>query len=245
MPKPKERPNFSVRLASRSNSLSLKEITERLFALRDLDYKNFNSKLIPTVCEDEIIGVRTPALRKMAKSLDKDMVEQFLQDLPHKYFEENQLHAFIISEIKEFNLCISELERFLPYIDNWATCDQLSPRVFRKNKENLLPYIYKWIKSNEEYIIRFGIGMLMEHFLGPDFKKDYAERVAEVKHDAYYVKMMIAWYFATALAKNWNEVISFIEERRLDKWTHNKAIQKSIESLRISAEQKAYLKTLK
>lgn len=221
------------------------EISEQLFALKDLDYKNFNSKLIPTVCEDKIIGVRTLELRKMAKSLDKGAAEQFLKDLPHEFFEENQLHAFIISEIKNFDRCVSELERFLPYIDNWATCDQLSPGIFRKNKEKLLPYIEKWISSDEEYMIRFGIGMLMEHFLGAGFKKDYAERVAEVKHDAYYVKMMIAWYFATALAKNWEETVSFIEERRLDKWTHNKAIQKGIESRRISAEQKAYLRGLK
>ncbi|MGI6463343.1 MAG: DNA alkylation repair protein [Candidatus Scatomorpha sp.] len=221
------------------------EISEQLFALKDLDYKNFNSRLIPTVCEDEIIGVRTPELRKMAKSLDKGTAEQFLKDLPHGFFEENQLHAFIISEIKDFDRCVSELERFLPYIDNWATCDQLSPGVFRKNKEKLLPYIEKWISSDKEYIIRFGIGMLMEHFLGEDFKKDYAECVAEINFDAYYVKMMIAWYFATALAKNWDEIIPFIEGKKLEKWTHNKAIQKSIESRRISAEQKAYLRGLK
>ena len=222
-----------------------KEISEHLFALKDFDYKNFNSKLIPTVCEDKILGVRTPALRKMAKSLDKDTAEQFLKDLPHEYFEENQLHAFIISEIKDFDRCVSELECFLPYIDNWATCDQLSPGVFRKNKEKLLPYIEKWISSDKEYIIRFGIGMLMEHFLGAGFKKDYAEHVADISFDAYYVKMMIAWYFATALAKNWGEVIPFIEGKKLEKWTHNKAIQKSIESRRISAEQKAYLRELK
>ena len=221
------------------------EISERLFALRDLDYKNFNSKLIPTVCEDKILGVRTPALRKMAKNLDKGKAEQFLKGLPHEYFEENQLHAFIISEIKDFDRCVSELERFLPYIDNWATCDQLSPGVFRKNKEKLLPYIEKWKSSEHEYIVRFGIGMLMEHFLGEDFKKDYAECVAEINFDAYYVKMMAAWYFATALAKNWDEVIPFIEGKKLEKWTHNKAIQKSIESRRISAEQKAYLRGLK
>lgn len=212
--------------------------------MKDLDYKNFNSKLIPTVCEDKILGVRTPELRKMAKSLDKDTAEQFLKDLPHEYFEENQLHAFIISEIKDFDRCVSELERFLPYIDNWATCDQLSPRVFRKNKEKLLPYIEKWISSDKEYIIRFGIGMLMEHFLGEDFKKDYAEHVADISFDAYYVKMMIAWYFATALAKNWDELIPFIEERN-SRSGYNKAIQKSIESRRISAEQKAYLRGLK
>ena len=133
----------------------------------------------------------------------------------------------------------------MPYIDNWATCDQLSPGVFRKNKEKLLPYIEKWISSDKEYIIRFGIGMLMEHFLGEDFKKDYAECVAEIRFDVYYVKMMAAWYFATALAKNWGEVIPFIEGKKLEKWTHNKAIQKSIESRRISTEQKAYLRGLK
>lgn len=221
------------------------EISERLLALGDLNYINFISKLIPTISKEKLLGVRTPALRKLAKTLEKELSLQFTKELPHRYFEENQLHAFIISGVKDFERCVAEVERFLPYIDNWATCDQLSPRVFRKNKEKLLPYIKNWIGSDEEYIIRFGIKMLMEHFLGSDFKKEYAERVAEIRHEGYYVKMMIAWYFATALAKNWEDTISFIEERRLDRRTHNKAIQKGVESRRISPEQKAYLKTLK
>lgn len=181
----------------------------------------------------------------MAKGLEKELSARFLRELPHEYFEENQLHAFIISEIEDFYLCILELERFLPYIDNWATCDQLSPRVFKRNKEKLLPYAYKWAGSGDEYTARFGIGMLMKHFLGADYRKDCAELVAKVRSESYYVKMMAAWYFATALAKNWDEAIVFIEERRLDRQTHNMAIQKSAESRRISGAQKAYLKTLK
>lgn len=225
--------------------MKTEEIRARLFELRDMEYKRFNSKLIPTVDAELIIGVRTPELRKMAKSLEKEPTEAFLAALPHKYFEENQLHAFIISEMKDFDACIRELERFLPHIDNWASCDQLSPKVLRNNKESLLPYIKKWLDSGEEYIVRFGIGMLMEHFLGDGFKKEYAASVAAVKSEAYYVKMMAAWYFATALAKNWDETLPFIEERRLEKWTHNKAIQKSVESYRIDPDKKAYLRTLK
>ncbi len=221
------------------------EIIKRLNALQDTKYRDFQSKLIPDT-KAEFIGVRTPELRKLAKELIKEgKTDSFLSVLPHKYFDENQLHAFIISGIKDFDMCVKEVERFLPYVDNWATCDQMSPKVFKKEKKALLPYINKWLKSGKTYTVRFGMGMLMQHFLGEDFAVEYAEKVACVKSDEYYIKMMQAWYFATALAKNYDEVLPFIENKTLEKWTHNKTIQKSIESYRITDEQKAYLKTLK
>ena len=226
--------------------MSLNEIRAELFKMQDMDYRDFNSKLIPTVDKESMIGIRTPDLRKYAKQLVKssDVIE-FLQTLPHKYFDENQLHAFIISEIKDFKNCIDEINRFLPYIDNWATCDQLSPKVFKKNHNELFEYIKDWLKSDKVYTLRFGIGMLMEHFLDEDFDILYPETVSNIRSDEYYINMMIAWYFATALAKQYESVIPFIENNSLDIWTHNKAIQKAVESLRISDEKKEYLKSLK
>ena len=226
--------------------MSLNEIRAELFKMQDMDYRDFNSKLIPTVDKESMIGIRTPDLRKYAKQLVKssDVIE-FLQTLPHKYFDENQLHAFIISEIKDFKNCIDEINRFLPYIDNWATCDQLSPKVFKKNHNELFEYIKDWLKSDKVYTLRFGIGMLMEHFLDEDFDILYPETVSNIRSDEYYINMMIAWYFATALAKQYESVIPFIENNSLDIWTNNKAIQKAVESLRIRDEKKEYLKSLK
>ena len=224
----------------------LDEIRDELFKMQDIGYRDFNSKLIPTVKKEDMIGVRTPQLRKYAKKLLKEEgVEDFLHSLPHKYFDENQLHAFIISEINDFKNCIDEINRFLPYIDNWATCDQLSPIVFKKYRNDLLPHIYEWLKSDKTYTVRFGIGMLMEHFLDEDFKSEYPEMVAAVRSEEYYINMMTAWYFATALAKQYENILPFIEGNKLDTWTHNKTIQKAIESNRINAEQKNYLKGLK
>ena len=224
----------------------LDEIRDELFKMQDIEYRDFNSKLIPTVKKEDMIGVRTPELRKYAKKLLKEEgVEDFLHSLPHKYFDENQLHAFIISEIKDFKLCIDELINFLPYLDNWATCDQLSPKIFKKYRNDLLPHIYEWLKSDKTYTVRFGIGMLMEHFLDEDFKSEYPEMVAAVRSEEYYINMMTAWYFATALAKQYENILPFIEGNKLDTWTHNKTIQKAIESNRINAEQKNYLKGLK
>ena len=226
--------------------MNLNEIRVELFKMQDMDYRDFNSKLIPTVDKESMIGIRTPDLRKYAKQLGKssDAIE-FLQTLPHKYFDENQLHAFIVSEIKDFNSCVDKVNEFLPYIDNWATCDQLSPKVFKKHHKELINYIEIWLKSDKVYTVRFGIGMLMEHFLDEDFDISYLETVSNIRSDEYYVNMMIAWYFATALAKRYENIIPFIENRRLDIWTHNKAIQKAVESLRISDEKKEYLKSLK
>ena len=222
------------------------EIRDRLFAERDEKYAKMQEKIIPTVAADSIIGVRTPALRKFAKELAKrDDVSDFLDDLPHKYFDENQLHAFIVSEMKDYERCVTEVTRFLPYVDNWATCDQMSPKVFKKHRQELVDTITDWIGSNRPYTIRFGIGMLMEHFLDEDYDIKYPEIVAKVRSEEYYVNMMIAWYFATALAKQYDTILPFIEKKKLDAWTHNKAIQKSVESYRITPEQKEYLKSLK
>ncbi len=223
-----------------------KEIEKKLFELQDTQYRDFQSKLIPSDVPFEMIGVRTSKLRGLAKSLYKrEDIEQFLTDLPHKYFDENQLHAFIISELKDFEKCISAVEAFLPYVNNWATCDQLTPKVFKKHKFELLKYIDEWMKSARTYTVRFAVKMLMTHFLDEDFELKYAQSVAEIRSEEYYIKMMIAWYFATALAKQYDSIIPFIENKKLDVWTHNKAIQKSVESYRITAEQRDYLKTLR
>lgn len=224
----------------------LDEIRNELFKMQDTAYRDFNSKLIPTVDKSLFIGVRTPELRKYAKQLAKrEDIEEFLHSLPHKYFDENQLHAFIVSEIKDFKSCVDKVNEFLPYVDNWATCDQLSPKVFKKYHKELINYIEIWLKSDKVYTARFGIGMLMEHFLDEDFDIMYPETVSNIRSDEYYVNMMIAWYFATALVKRYESVLPFIENRRLDIWTHNKAIQKAVESYRISTERKTYLKELK
>ena len=221
-------------------------IRGELFKMQDKEYRDFQAKLIPGKTVDVMIGVRTPDLRKYAKELVKEgKYEDFLKDLPHKYFDENQLHAFILSEIKDYDECLEYVEKFLPYVDNWATCDQMSPKVFKKNKEKLLERIKVWIKSDKTYTIRFGIGMLMQHYLDEDFKKEYLKWVSEIKSEEYYVNMMIAWYFATALAKQYEETIKYIEKQKLDKWTHNKTIQKSVESYRITDNQKNYLRSLK
>ena len=222
------------------------EIQVRLFEMQDLKYRDFNASLIPTVDKDKVIGVRTPALRKMAKELAQNPeITEFLTALPHQYYEENNLHGMIIEQEKDFGRCISEVEKFLSYIDNWATCDLISPKVFRKHTEEMMTYIRCWMESSHTYTCRFGIKMLMTYFLDNNFRTEYSEWVAAVKSEEYYVNMMRAWYFATALAKQYDRIIPFIEEKRLDKWTHNKSIQKSVESYRITPEQKKYLRTLK
>ena len=222
------------------------EIVAELFRLQDQDYALMQAKIIPTLSQDRIIGVRTPALRDFAKSLNKDQdIGEFLSYLPHQYFDEDQLHAFVISLEKDFDQCMAEVDAFLPFIDNWATCDQLSPKAFKKEPEKLLPYIQIWIKSDKTYTIRFAIGLLMQHFLDDHFDLKYADEVAGIRSEEYYVRMMIAWYFATALAKQYELVLPYLEDKRLDDWVHNKAIRKSIESYRITDEQKAYLRTLK
>ena len=222
------------------------DLQRKLEELQDLKYRDMQIRIIPTIAPDSIIGVRTPALRAIAKEMLKsDNYRDFLKTLPHVYFEENQLHAFILSGMKDFDACIGELEKFLPFVNNWATCDQMSPTVFKKHKKELLMHIEDWVRSDEAYTIRFGIGMLMQHFLDDDFDPVYPEMVAKLRSEEYYVNMMIAWYFATALAKQYESVLPYIEQKRLDHWTHNKAIQKSVESYRVTDAQKMYLKTLK
>lgn len=224
-------------------------IIERFWELQDDAYGEFQKKLLPTVKPDTIIGVRTPALRSMAKELvrcgDPREVQAFLNRLPHTYFEENQLHAFLISEEKNFDSCMEKLEQFLPFVDNWATCDQMSPKILKKHRSELLESIRKWMGSDQTYTVRFAIGMLMQHFLEEDFSLEYPDLVAGIRSEEYYVNMMIAWYFATALAKQYDAVLPYLQNHRLDVWTHNKAIQKAMESYRITPEQKKFLRGLK
>ena len=222
------------------------DILNELNQIRDEKYADFQRKLIPTIPPESVMGVRTPALRKMAAELVKQGRQQEIYgELPHGYFEENQLHAFLISGEKDFEKCMEELERFLPFTNNWATCDQMSPKVFKKHRPKLLPRVKKWIRSDKVYTVRFAVKVLMDHFLDEEFKEEYMKMVAELRSKEYYVNMMIAWYFATALAKQYDKAKVFIEEKRLDPWVHNKTIQKAVESFRITDEKKAYLKTLK
>ena len=223
-----------------------KYVRERLFALQDLKYKNFHSKLMPTVDSELVIGVRTPELRRFAKEFSKtDMAEDFLSALPHRYYEENNLHAFMISLMKDYDEAVRRLNVFIPYVDNWATCDMMRPVSFGKHRKELLTEIDEWLKSDEPYTVRFGIEMLMVHYLEDDFDISFPQRVVAIRSDEYYVKMMVAWYFATALAYRYDEILPFIENGLSDPWTHNKAIQKAVESYRITSDQKEYLKELK
>lgn len=226
--------------------MTVEEITSALFNMQDTGYKTFQAKLMPTVNPEVIIGVRTPLLRKFAKDILKTSdVSQFLDALPHRYYDENTLHGIILSELKDYDETIKRIDEFLPYVDNWATCDLMSPKVFKKHKAELLGEIDRWILSDEVYTVRFGLEMLMSHYLDDDFKPEYLEKAAGVKNDDYYVRMMVAWFFATALAKQYASALPYIENNVLEKWTHNKSIQKAVESYRITDEQKAYLKTLK
>lgn len=218
-------------------------IQKTLLSMGEESYREFSSKLMPTVEKSKVIGIRIPILRKYAKSLEN--YEAFLQELPHTYFEENNLHAFLIEREKDFDRCVEKLDAFLPYVDNWATCDSMKPKVLKKEPEKLLLYIEKWINAKDVYTVRYAINLLMSFYLDELFDKKYLQMVAEVGSDAYYINMMRAWYFATALAKQYEEALPYIENRKLDAFTHQKTIQKAIESLRITKEQKAYLKTLK
>lgn len=221
-------------------------VSEKLFELQDCEYRDFHARLMPTVDKEKIIGVRTPVLRKFAKDFYKSGdYEPFLHALPHEYYEENNLHAFLIEQQKDYDEIICLLDEFLPYVDNWATCDMMKTKIFEKHLPSLYKKIPEWLGSKHTYAVRFGIKMLMDHFLGENFKPESAELVASVKSDEYYIKMMQAWYFATALAKNYDETISYIKNQRLEKWVHNKAILKAIESNRIEDETKKYLRTLK
>lgn len=223
-----------------------KEIKDRLFELQDVEYREFHSKLMPTVDPKKVIGVRVPVLRLLAKELSKRVdVADFLIDLPHQYYEEDNLHGFLLEREKNYDKLIDGLDAFLPYVDNWATCDLMSPKIFKKHLDELLPHIRRWMASDHTYTIRFGMGMLMSFYLDEAFKPEYLEWVASEKSTEYYVNMMSAWFFATALTKQYESTLPLLLDNRLDVWVHNKTIQKARESYRIASERKAYLKTLR
>lgn len=224
----------------------IKEIQEKLFEHKDEKYHDFHCKLMPTVATDVVIGVRTPDIRKLGKLYAKnEKIDIFLSSLPHTYYEENNLHSCIIADIKDYEGCIKQVKKFLPYIDNWATCDMMTPKCFKKNPDKLMEEIKVWISSENTYTVRFGIRMIMCFYLEDSFRKEYLDMVAGIKSEEYYINMMIAWFFATALAKQYAYAVQYIENNILDKWTHNKTIQKAIESYRITDEQKNYLRSLK
>ena len=221
-------------------------VYERLSVCCDKKYRDFQSKLVPNIPKETVLGVRTPDMRKIAKEIKAtEEAKTFLAQLPHRYYEENLVHFFLLAEIRDFDECVKAVETFLPYVDCWPVCDQSSPKVFARNHERLLPFIKKWIGSEHVYTARFGIRMLMNEFLGEDFRPEYLEWVASVRNGDYYVRMMVAWYFATALAKQYDESVVYIEERRLEPRTHRKAIQKAVESFRVSDIHKEYLRTLR
>lgn len=225
---------------------TLTPLQKTLFTLQDQEYARFQAKLVPNIPPETVIGIRIPVLRKFAKEYGKDPESiSFIRQLPHKYYEENLLHMLLLAQGKDFDLCIRETERFLPYIDNWAVCDCAPPRIFTKHKDQLIEYVNKWVGAEACYVCRYGIGMLMRFYLDEDFKEEYLKIAAAVQSGEYYVNMGIAWYFATALAKQWSTTIVYLEEQRLDLWTHNKTIQKAVESYRITEEQKQYLRTLR
>lgn len=228
------------------NEQLAQSVQAELFSLQDIKYKAFIEKLVPNLDREVFIGVRTPALRAYAKAFAEDAAaENFLELLPHRYFEENQLHGFLVAGIKNFSTALKYVEAFLPYIDNWATCDQSPPRVFKKHSAEIYERIKIWIQSEHPYTVRYAVGLLMSNYLDQDFQEEMLARVAKIQHDDYYVKMMASWYFCTALIKQHDAALPYLQEQRLGKWTHNKTIQKAIESFQVSDETKAYLRTLK
>ena len=221
----------------------LTKLQKQLFELQDLKYRDFHSKLMPETDKETVIGIRTPVLRKFAKEFaGTSEAEAFLRQLPHRYYEENNLHMMLITGIKDYEKCMEEIQRFLPCIDNWATCDYPAPKCFARHKDQVLEEAKRWISSGETYVIRYGIGMLMRLFLDEDFSSEYLEMAAAVQSQEYYVNMMIAWYFATALAKQWDATVPYIDQHKLSDWVHRKTVQKAVESYRITPEQKEYLK---
>ena len=221
-------------------------IKKKLFRLQDVCYGDFHSKLMPNIAREKIIGIRVPVLRRFVKDLSEAEKEDFLQQLPHNDYEENNLHGLIIMESKDYGRCIGELERFLPYIDNWATCDMLRPKILSKHLPELLEKIYQWLASEDTYIVRLAIGFLMSFYLDDGaYQREYLAKVAEVSSKEYYVRMMVAWYFATALAKQYQDALPYMQKGRMEEWTRRKAIQKALESRRVSPEHKEYLRSLR
>lgn len=221
-------------------------IQKKLFELQDVSYKEFHCKLMPTVSRDKVIGIPIPVLRKLAKELfGTREANDFLENIPHQYYEENNLHGFLLEKIKDYEILVGKINEFLPYVDNWATCDSMSPKIFKKHLPKLLDEIKNWIASDHTYTIRFGVKMLMTFYLDEEFKPEYLDMVVAIKSEEYYVKMMVAWFMATALAKQWEATVPYIQKKSMDTWIHNKTIQKAVESYRITPEQKLYLKTFK
>ena len=221
-------------------------IQKKLFRLQDVGYGDFHSKLMPNIAREKIIGIRVPVLRKFVKELSEAEKEDFLQQLPHNYYEENNLHGLIIMESRDYGSCIGELERFLPYIDNWATCDMLRPKILRKHLPELLEKIYQWLVSEDTYTVRLAIGFLMSFYLDDEaYQREYLAKVAEVSSKEYYVRMMVAWYFATALAKQYQDALPYMKKGRMEEWTRRKAIQKALESRRVSPEHKEHLRNFR
>ena len=224
----------------------MKMLEKELFELQDIKYKEFHQKLMPTVNPDKVIGIRTPVLRIFAKEFSKrEEAESFIKNLPHKYYEEDNLHAFLLEEIRDYETLIEELNKFLPFVDNWATCDMMRPKILKNHKTELLEDIKRWLNSKDTYTIRFAVNCLMLYYLEEDFKPEYLQWVKNIESQEYYINMVRAWYFATALVKQYDETVKILENNALDKWTHNKTIQKANESYRITKEQKEYLRTLK
>lgn len=222
------------------------DITERLFEMQDVDYADFQCRLTPGIGRERFIGVRVPNLRKLAGKIGgREEAQDFMRSLPHRYYEEDMLHGLLISGIADYDACMAAVKDFLPYVDNWAVCDTMSPKVFKRHRDRLLPQLESWMKEDETYTIRFGMKMLMEHFLDEDFRPEYLELPAQIVNTEYYVRMMQAWFFATALARQWDETVIYLQEGRLEVWTHNKTIQKAVESYRIPDDRKEYLKTLR
>lgn len=221
-------------------------IQNRLFELQDTKYRDFHGKLIPDISMENIIGIRTPVLRKYAKEIfGTDEAEKFINELPHRYYDENNLHMMLITQIKDYYKCLEEVKKFLPYIDNWATCDLPAPVCFGKHKDELMVEIKQWMASGQTYIIRYGIEILMKFYLDEDFKPEYVKMMSQVQSEEYYVNMIIAWYMATALAKQWDDTIPYLEEHKMSDWVHRKTISKAIDSYRITSEQKEYLRGLR
>lgn len=224
----------------------MEEIRMRLYSLQDPEYRAFHSRLMPEVPMEKIIGVRIPLLRTLAKELNREgKGEVVFSSLPHETYEELNLHGFLIEYIRDYDSCVKALEQFLPYVDNWATCDMVSPKILGKHRDRLLEQIKAWIRSDHDFTVRYGLGMLMRYYLDEEFKAEYLELAAGIKREEYYVRMMVAWFFATALYKQYDASVQYLQERRLPQWVHNKTISKACDSQRMTKEQKEYLKSLR
>lgn len=223
-----------------------KYVQDSLMKMSDEEYRVFQMNLIPNIIEQTVIGVRIPLLRRFAKKLiENEMAQEFMVSLPHKYYDENNLHVFLIEQMSDFDCVLHELERFLPYVDNWATCDLIRPYVFKRNTDKLIEHLRQWICSQSVYTVRFAICTLMNYFLDEAFELEQLDMVAGIESSDYYINMARSWYFAEALAAQYDSALPYLEQNKLDLWTHNKTIQKALDSKKISAETKVLLRKLK